>query len=159
MANHSRIRNRSQKGFTLVEVVVGTFIFVLLLAAGSSAVVQTQMLAHTNIMHNTARTVMEGYMEQMKGLPFEDYKNTMADPTKVPFETKGIDSLKTAKVIQYDDPLFAKQENKKVVLLDIDEDSGGTPRPLTMDLYITPEVQDISATEGLQVFEVTLTFK
>lgn len=159
MAKHSCIPTFAEKrGFTLVEVVVGAFIFVMLLAAGSSAVVQTQKLAHTNVMHNTARTVMEGYMEQMKGLPFGDYKDTLADPVKVPFQTKGIDSLKTAKVIQFDDPLYAKRENKKVVLLDIDE-SGGTPRPLTMDLYITPEVRDISATEGLQVFEVTLTYK
>ena len=152
--NSSRIGSR--KGFTLVEVVIGTVIFVLLLAAGSSAVVQTQKLAHTNIMHNTARTVMEGYMEQMKGLPFGDYKDTLADPSNAPFATKGIDSLKKAKVIQYDDPLYVKKENKKIVLLDIDEDTGGS---LTMDLYITPEVRDISVSEGLQVFEVTLSYK
>ena len=120
----SKTISMSEKGFTLVEVIVGAVIFVMLLAAGSSAIVQTQKLAHSNIMHNTARTVLEGYMEQMKGLPFSHYQDVLADPTKVPFETKGIDSLKTAKVIQYDDPLYLKTENKKSILLDI-EDEGG----------------------------------
>jgi len=150
--------SQNRSGFTLVEVVVGAFIFVLLLAAGSSAIVQTQKLAHSNVMHNTARTVMEGYMEQMKGLPFASYVQTMADPVNEPFDTKGIDSLKSATEIQYDDPLFVDKENRKEVLLDID-DSGGTPKPLTMDLYITPSVRDISVSEGLQVFEITMKYQ
>lgn len=108
-------------------------------------------------MHNTARTVLEGYMEQMKGLPFSHYQDVLADPTKVPFETKGIDSLKTAKVIQYDDPLYLKTENKKSILLDI-EDEGGVLTPQTMDLYITPTMQNIYTSEGLQVFEITLQY-
>ena len=159
MSTHPNASFKSNKGFTLVEVVVGLFIFVMLLAAGSSAIVQTQKLAHSNVMHNTARTVMEGYMEQMKGLPFADYKEVLANPVKNAFQTKGIDSLKTAKVIQYDDPLYLKTENKKSVLLDINEDEGGNLTPHTMDIYITPTMTDISATEGLQVFEVTLSYK
>lgn len=159
MRNHYRTHNHLKKGFTLVEVVVGVFLFVMLLAAGSSAIVQTQKLAHSNIMHNTARTVVEGYMEQMKALSYIDYVRAMEDPTKVPFDTKGIDSLSKGKVIQYDDPLYAKQENKKVVFLDIEEADDGTLHPLTMDLYITPNITDISPTEGLQVFEITMTYK
>lgn len=77
----SKTISMSEKGFTLVEVIVGAVIFVMLLAAGSSAIVQTQKLAHSNIMHNTARTVLEGYMEQMKGLPFSHYQDVLADPT------------------------------------------------------------------------------
>ena len=152
-------KRKSNKAFTLVEVSVGMFIFVMLLAAGSSAIVQTQKLAHSNIMHNTARTVVEGYMEQMKGLSYEAYAQALADPTGTPFHTKGIDSLKTGEVIQFNDPLYIDQENKKQVLLDIDDSNAKAPKALTMDLYITPTVTDISTSEGLQIFEVTLKYQ
>ena len=53
-------KSLKRRGFTLVEVAIGMTIFVFLLISGSSAIVQTQKLAHSNVMHNTARTVIEG---------------------------------------------------------------------------------------------------
>ena len=66
-------KSLKRRGFTLVEVAIGMTIFVFLLISGPYAIVQTQKLAHSNVMHNTARTVIEGYMEQMKGLSYAEY--------------------------------------------------------------------------------------
>ena len=143
----------------MVEVAIGMAIFVLLLISGSTAMTQTQKLAHSNVMHNTARTVMEGYMEQMKGIPFNKFVDIMADPMNIPIGTMGISSLKTAKEIHYNDPLYVGTENKKVILLDIEEEPDGTLKSTTMDLFITPTITDILLSEGIEVFEITLNFK
>jgi prepilin-type N-terminal cleavage/methylation domain-containing protein len=149
---------RTTKGFTLVEVAIGMAIFVMLLISGSAAITQTQKLAHSNIMHNTARTVVEGYMEQMKGISYYKFQEALADKTKVPIETMGISSLKTGTDIYFADPLYLDVENKKEVLLDLIEEKDGSFTPNTMNLYITPTITDITATEGLQVLEITLEF-
>jgi prepilin-type N-terminal cleavage/methylation domain-containing protein len=138
---------RTTKGFTLVEVAIGMAIFVMLLISGSAA-----------IMHNTARTVVEGYMEQMKGISYYKFQEALADKTKVPIETMGISSLKTGTDIYFADPLYLDVENKKEVLLDLIEEKDGSFTPNTMNLYITPTITDITATEGLQVLEITLEF-
>ena len=150
---------RSRRGFTLVEAAVGMAVFALLIASGASAITQTQKLAHSNVMHNTARTVVEGYMEQIKGIPYFRFIEAMNDPNNIPLETKGISSLLSAEIIQFDDPLYVGLENKKQVLLDIKEDSKGLLTPLNMDLYITPELTNISDTTGIRVIEITLNFR
>ena len=97
-------------------------------------------------------------MEQMKGITYKSYVEAMADTEKVPIETKSISSLKTGADIQYDDPLFIGVENKKEVLLDISKDSDGSMKPRTMDVFITPTITDLSASESLKAYEITLSF-
>ena len=127
-----------------MEVAIGMAIFVMLLISGSAAITQTQKLAHSNVMHNTARTVAEGYMEQMKGIPYRKFAMAMADPTKVPIGTMGISSLKTVEEIHFEDPLYLDRENKKVLLMDIFEEPDGTLIPSNMDLYITSTSPQLS---------------
>ena len=153
------INHRFSKGFTLVEVVIGTAVFLVLLVSGSVAIVQTQKLAHSNVMHNTVRTVVEGYMEQMKGISYVKFTESMADTVNVPIETKGISSLITGAAIEYDDPLYIGVENKKEVMLDMREESDGTLTPITMDVYITPTLTDLFPSEAIQVYEITLSFR
>lgn len=143
----------------MVEVAIGMSIFVLLLISGSSAIVQTQKIAHSNIMHNTARTVVEGYMEQLRGLSYASYQNAMAEPDKVPFATKGISSIKTGDDISYDDPLYIGIENLKEVLLDIQEDESGKKTPITMNVYVEPTLRHLAAAESLEAYEVTLSYR
>ena len=153
------IRHLRNRGFTLAEVAIGMAVFVVLLVTSSIAIVQTQKLAHANVMHNTARTVVEGYMEQMKGISYNKFKECMADPDNIPLDTKGISSLITGGPIEYDDPLYIGIENQKEVMLDIREESDGSLTPITMDVYITPTIVDLVPTEGIQVYEITLSFR
>jgi prepilin-type N-terminal cleavage/methylation domain-containing protein len=102
------------KGFTLVEVIVGLLVFAILATTSSVAFVQTQKLAHTNIMHNTARTVLQGYVEQVKGVQYNKLVESFTDPTNVPLPTKSISSLTAGTEIQLDDFLFLNQENQTI---------------------------------------------
>ena len=146
---HANDSSPSSRGFTLVEVVVGMTVFLMLLIAGSTAVVQTQKMAHSNVMHNTARTVIEGYMEQMKGISYYRYKEAMADPINVPLETMGISALTTTD-IKYDDPLFLNVENEKEVLLDITKETDGSLTPTVMKVWVKPVLVDLGRSQRLR---------
>jgi prepilin-type N-terminal cleavage/methylation domain-containing protein len=125
-------------GFTLVEVIMGLLVFAILATTSSVAFVQTQKLAHANVMHNTARTVLQGYVEQIKGIQYYKLLEAMDDPVSIPIPTKSISSLSEGEEIQIDDTLLFDQENHKNILLDIIDNGDGTFETHTMDLYVTP---------------------
>ena len=151
--------NRNQeRGFTLVEVVIGAALFFMLLGSASMAVVQTQKTAHSNVMHNTARTVLTGYVEQLRGIPYAVWEEVLADPVNVPFPTKSVNILATED-IEVEDPLYLDQENLKEVVLDIITHEDQSQSLYTMDVTVTPTVTDLFPTEGIKAFDVTLDFK
>jgi len=153
------MKKKELVGFTLVEVVVGMVVFAILATSSSVAFVQTQKLAHANIMHNTARTVLQGYVEQIKGVQYYKLLEAMADPSTVPLPTKSISSLATGSDIQISDTLFLNSENHKEVLIDLIDRGGGTYEEHTMDLYVTPSVNNIASTAGIDGLEFTLNFR
>lgn len=147
------------EGFTLVEVIVGMVVFAMLATTSSVAFVQTQKLAHANIMHNTARTVLQGYVEQLKGVQYFKLLESINDPTTIPLPTKSISSIATGTDIQISDTLFINQENYKKVLIDLIERGNGVFDEHTMDLYITPTVANINSTAGIEVLEFNLNYR
>ena len=153
------MKQRDKVGFTLVEVIVGLLVFAVLATSASVAFVQTQKLAHSNVMHNTARTVLQGYVEQIKGVQYTKLIEVMADPTAQPLPTKSISSLAESEDIQIDDPLFLNVENYKNILLDIIEKENGEFDSHTMDLYVTPRATNIIDTAGIDVIEFTLDYR
>ena len=150
---------KKSEGFTLIEVIVGMVVFAILATTSSVAFVQTQKLAHANIMHNTARTVIQGYVEQIKGVQYYKLQESMADPTAVPLPTKSISSLATGTDIQISDTLFLNSENHKEVLIDIIDRGEGSYEEHTMDLYVTPSVNNIASTAGIDALEFTLNYR
>lgn len=146
-------------GFTLVEVVVGLLVFAILATSSSVAFVQTQKLAHANIMHNTARTVLQGYIEQIKGVQYYKLVECLNDPTTIPLPTKSISSLTEGEEIQISDTLYLNSENHKNVLLDIIDDGEGNLEAHTMDLYVTPTATNILNSAGIEVIEFILNFE
>ena len=92
-SNDERFDPCSKRAFSLVEVAVGLFVFVMIFVGGGLAVTQAQKLAHSNIVHNTARVTIESYMERLKSISYSEYKEVLADPDNIPFLIKGIDSL------------------------------------------------------------------
>lgn len=150
---------KNQEGFTLVEVIVGLLVFAILATTSSVAFVQTQKLAHANIMHNTARTVLQGFVEQIKGVQYFKLLEAINDPTTIPLPTKSISSIATGTDIQISDTLFLNQENYKEVLIDLIDHGSGVYEEHTMDLYITPTVTNISSTAGIEVLEFRLGYR
>ncbi len=150
---------KKSEGFTLIEVIVGMLVFAMLATTSSVAFVQTQKLAHANIMHNTARTVLQGYVEQIKGVQYFKLLESINDPTTIPLPTKSISSIATGDDIQLADTLFLNQENYKKVLIDLIDRGGGVFDEHTMDLYVTPVVTNINSTAGVQVLEFKLNYR
>jgi len=150
---------RKSRGFTLVEVVVGLLVFAMLTTSASVAFVQTQKLAHSNVMHNTARTVLQGYVEQIKGVQYYKLLEVMDDSVNNPIPTKSISSLAEGEDIQIDDDLYLNVENYKNILLDIIDQGGGELDTHTMDLYVTPRATNILNSAGVEVIEFTLDYR
>lgn len=153
------MRNNVNKGFTLAEVIIGMVVFAILATSSSVAFVQTQKLAHANIMHNTARTVLQGYIEQIKGVQYYKLLDCLNDPSTVPLPTKSISSLAEGDDIQISDTLYLNAENHKNILLDIIDRGEGDLEVHTMDLYVTPVANNILNSAGVEVIEFTINFQ
>lgn len=151
--------DKKRNGFTLVEVIVGLMVFAILATTSSVAFVQTQKLAHANVMHNTARTALQGYVEQIKGIQYYKLLEALADPAITPLPTKSISSLTEGEEIQISDSLFLDQENYKEILLDIIDRGEGVYDTHTMDLYVTPTATNIINSAGIEVIEFKLNFR
>jgi type II secretory pathway pseudopilin PulG len=148
-----------KSGFTLVEVVIGAFLFFLLLASASISIVQTQKTAHNNVMHNTARTVIIGYIEQMRGISYSKWQEILADPVMIPIPTKSVNILATkAEDVEVDDPIYLDRENKKEVALDIITNENGSQSLYTMVVTIIPEATDLFALQDIKAVDITLNF-
>ena len=150
---------KQKSGFTLVEVVVGAFLFFMVLGSAFVSVNQTQKTAHNNVMHNTARTVIIGYIEQMRGISYAKWQEILADPTKIPIPTKSVNVLATkGSEVEVNDPLFLDRDNTKEVALDIITTEEGNQSLYTMEVTIRPSAQDLFASEDLRAIDVTLNF-
>jgi prepilin-type N-terminal cleavage/methylation domain-containing protein len=153
------MKKRNANGFTLVEVIVGLLVFAILATSASVAFLQTQKLAHSNVMHNTARTVLQGYVEQIKGVQYHKLLEVIGDPVTHPIPTKSISSLTEGEEIQIDDPLLLNVENHKNILLDIIDKGNGEIESHTMDLYVTPTATNIINSAGIEVLEFTFDYR
>ena len=153
------MKKRDVKGFTLVEVIMGLLEFSILATSASVAFVQTQKLAHSNVMHNTARTVLQGYVEQIKGVQYHKLIEVLENPETHPIPTKSISSLTEGDEIQIDDVLSLNVENHKNILLDIIDNGNGEFESHTMDLFVTPTATNIINSAGIEVIEFTLNYR
>ena len=152
-------RSKAKNGFTLAEVVIGLVVFSVLATSTAVAFVQTQKLAHSNVMHNTARTVIQGYVEQIKGVQYYRLLESLNDPNNIPLPTKSVSSLAIGDDIKIDDDLYLNQANNKEILLDILQRDDGTFDTHTMSVLITPRVTNVFDTEGIEVLEFTIEFE
>ncbi len=147
----------SKKAFTLVEVIVGLWVFVTLTTVASVAMLQTQKTAHANVMHNSARTVVQGYMEQIKGIPFDVLNACVIDTTK-PIPTKSVDTSASTDLI-VDDDLFIGISNTKTIILDTIIKSDGSLKSQTMTLKLKPTILNIYSSMGRKLLEINLEYQ
>jgi prepilin-type N-terminal cleavage/methylation domain-containing protein len=128
-----------RQAFSLVEVIIALSIFSLMMLGFLSGTVLTRRIAESNIYTNTAMTVAQGYMEQIKSIEYHRVLNALNDPENVPIPTKGISAL-GGSFSEFDDPLYFDEVNEKDIVVDIIPDEDGSlidGEPLTMDMRIT----------------------
>jgi len=162
--------HQKRAGLSLVELMIAMTVFAMLALSITAAVIQSQQLSQNNIVLNTAYTVAQGYLEQIKTLASVEIDNALADEDGVSLPTKSISAVSGSN-IEVDDPIFldgpdrslsgkSDGSNHREVLIDLRENDDGSQREVTMDMWvdvdITP-VENQSYSHAITVdFEVQL---
>lgn len=66
----------SKNGFTLMEIMVGLFVFGLICLGLLSTILQTRRLSEGSIFHSTATTISQGYLSQLMEMNYDNFNDT-----------------------------------------------------------------------------------
>ena len=66
----SPIRPRQRRGFTLVETAISMGVLAVLMVGVLSALMLSRRMTEGSIYQNSALTIIQGYIEQMKNMEF-----------------------------------------------------------------------------------------
>ena len=131
-------QSSARRGLTLVEIMIAMALFTIMAGGIMGTHTMAMRVAHANIHRNTAISIGQGYLEQIKSIPFETVEMALTDPANHPLPTRGISSARmTDQESQIlDDFLVVGQSNYKRVLLDVDAAGEETH----MELWVTPRI-------------------
>lgn len=146
-----------QSGLSLVEVMIAMVIFTMLALGITGTIIQSQRIAQNNILRNTAYTVVQGYLEQIKTLNVDQIEGALAEPSSVPLETRSISALASGTDTQIDDFLYLDGFNAKTILIDLQERSGHAPREVTMNLWVDIDILT-GVNEGARYYTIVIDF-
>lgn len=138
---------RSRRGMTLVETVVAMTVFSLIAAGVIGLTVQSRRMAESAIRENTAATVAQGYLEQIKSVEYSALVDAIADPTNIAVPTKTDQDT--------NDPILLNVQNQKTLVIHTTD--AGTPSRF-MRFWITVRGTDLAAA-GRQALEFTVQFQ
>jgi type II secretory pathway pseudopilin PulG len=65
-------RPRATRGYTIIEVVMGVAIMALVFTGVMGAFIQSRRLTEGSVFQNSAITVVQGYLEQIKNMDFHE---------------------------------------------------------------------------------------
>lgn len=158
--------SKRNEGLTLIEVTIAIFIFLIVAAGITATVLQSNRIAQANVIRNTAYTVVQGYLEQIRSISYATLKKSLDNPGVTPLPTMGISAVINSENpadIQVDDPLYLNVLNDKEVLLDMKNNPEGTPTLYTLKLGITPKITNLNdasyGAEAIPALEVILDFQ
>ncbi|MCU0791827.1 MAG: prepilin-type N-terminal cleavage/methylation domain-containing protein [Opitutaceae bacterium] len=83
-----RSRPRPARAFTLVETVVSLSVFTILSLGILAVIAQVRRQAEANVYENTALTLAQGYIEQLRSLSYDELLNA-AQNTSAPLMLRG----------------------------------------------------------------------
>jgi len=63
-------KNRQTRGLTLIEIMVSMGVFTIVSMGILAVVLQIRRMAENNVYENTALTMAQGYLEQVRSLPY-----------------------------------------------------------------------------------------
>lgn len=133
-------------GMTLVEVTLAMAILAMLLGGILAALIQSRRLTEGSVSQNSALTIVQGYMEQMKNMDLKDVVNSPTDPA-----SGGVPDLSGNFYIptRLKDPPTSGSDNG----LDALQTSTGTPPPLSA---FTPGITPATNPSGSGVIKDNL---
>lgn len=72
-------RPRATRGLTLIETVISLSLFTLVSLGILAVVAQTRRMAEASVYENTALTMAQGYIEQLRSVAYDDLINAALD--------------------------------------------------------------------------------
>jgi len=76
------VRRATRSGLTLVEVMVALGVLAMLMLGLFAGLIQSRRLTEASIYQNSANTIIQGYIEQMKNMEFEELSRAVI-PTRL----------------------------------------------------------------------------
>ena len=68
-------RRTACSALTLVEIITAMGVMSIMMAGVLAALLQTRRLAAASVAQNCAVTIVQGYVEQMKNIPLQQFVN------------------------------------------------------------------------------------
>ena len=136
--NPRRAKN-PRGGFTLVEMMVGLTLLGVFMTGILTSLRLSSLIAESNLYDTTAITVAQGYLEQIKNLPYEDVLLVAQAPKTYSLATLGPSYSSSLSSMITKDELTAdpdKQPNNRSIAID-SRGSGGTILNMSMKLWVT----------------------
>ncbi len=72
---------RAARGFTLIEVLIASLVMTIIMCGVLTTMIQSRRLTEGSIVQNSANTILQGYIEQIKAL---DFNSANVSPTTAP---------------------------------------------------------------------------
>jgi len=153
---------------SLIETMIAMVVFLMLALGITSAVVQSQQISQNNVIRNTAFTVAQGYIEQIKSLSLAEIRDAIEDPSGTPLPTMSISAIETGE-IETEDPIFLDGPDRKLrgqsdgsnfreILVDLKEDpKTGDLREITMDAWFDVDIEEVGSRS--HSFAITVNFE
>jgi prepilin-type N-terminal cleavage/methylation domain-containing protein len=138
-----------RRGFSLIEIMLALTLFSMLAMAIIAGVLQVRRMAENAVYQNAAITAATGYLEQMKGMEYQTLVDSIEDVSLAGLIPTRIDQG----VADY---LYNNQRDYRKILIDTDE-AGNVES--TMDMYFTPRLTNLFATNGLRTVQIELEFE
>ncbi|MCH6256565.1 type II secretion system GspH family protein [Puniceicoccaceae bacterium K14] len=75
---YKKTQSNSQKAaFTLMEIMVGLFVFGLICLGLLSTILQTRRVTEGSIFHSTSMTIAQGYLSQLMEMNYDNFDNSV----------------------------------------------------------------------------------
>ena len=149
----------TNRALTLIEVMLALSVLTMVSLTILSAVLLSRRLAESNVYQNTALTVTQGYLEQIKSMDYDVITDCLI--TGDPLPCKSISILAAGPNIEEDDPIEIGVENLKTIAIDLKDDGTGTGTfyEIVMQYKVTPTVINCQPALGIQALEITLDYE
>lgn len=145
---------------SLVELMVAAALLAVFATAVMSSAILSRRISESNVYQNTAFTVAQGYLEQIKSMEYGVVLSSHTDNSK-PLPTKSVSALLTGANIEVDDPITIGSWTEKEVLIDLRYDEeGGEPTPLTMPFRVMVETTNLdTGSDAIRALEVVINYE
>lgn len=136
---------------TLVEVAVAMTILAIFVVGLFGSLMQSRRLTEASIFQNSANTIIQGYIEQMKNMEFEELSR---DPIPTRLDASTLDSLLRSPlpVIDLDDVVLGEVPTgvvDNVKTIDVNNTPGVAADDLTLHIWVWVEGLDQPAAATL----------